>query len=126
MVEWGEQFAGAFTYLIKELSDFLKRKPDIFVYGEAGSPTKRGLFLTGYKILLHRAQTVKRSSFRRGLAIFYLEKHSEIVSRGYVSDKFDIFWIRLSKPGLKVFYCFFYAPGSHHPTSVHTDFYTGF
>ena len=39
-----------------KLNDFLDSRPDIFVYGEAGSPTPRGLFLPGYSYMLHPAK----------------------------------------------------------------------
>ena len=123
MVEWGGGAVRRSLRINKELSQFLKQEPDIFVFGEAGPPTKRGLFLPGYHILIHCAKTKESRLFRRGLVIFYREKHTQIISRGYVSKKFDIFWIRLYKTGLKLFFCFFYAPGSHHPSSVHTDFF---
>ena len=91
----------------KVLLNFLSKKPDIFVYGEAGTPTKRGLLLPGYSLILHKAKIEDKSSYRRGLAILYLEKYKHIISRARASVKFDIFWIKIDCPNLPVFLCFF-------------------
>ena len=107
----------------KVLLNFLSKKPDIFVYGEAGTPTKRGLLLPGYSLILHKAKIEDKSSYRRGLAIFYLEKYKHIISRARASVKFDIFWIKIDCSNLPVFLCFFYAPGGHHPEWVRSEFY---
>ena len=109
--------------LNKSLSKFLESKPDVFVYGEAGTSSKQRLILPGYSIMLHRAKIEETSSFRRGLAIFYLEKYSQIISRACVSKKYDIFWIRLDSPKLPVFFCFYYTPGCQHPERVRNDFF---
>ena len=104
------------------LNDFLATRPDIFVYGEAGSPSPRGLVLPGYTYMLHPAKKNQRSK-RRGLAIFYQDRHSHKISRAYVSKNFDIFWIRVDKIQNPLYFCFFYAPGSHHSTETHSEFY---
>ena len=64
---------------------------DIFACGEAGTSTKRGIFLPGYSVILHKAKIEEKDSYRRGLAIFYLEKYNQIISQAKVNVTFDIF-----------------------------------
>ena len=108
----------------KSLHEFLSTKPEIFAYGEAGSSTPRGLFLPGYSLLLHPANTYHQNSRRQALEIIYRKSLFHKISRAYASETFDIFWIRLEKPDTPAFFCFYYAPGSHHSNDIHNEFYS--
>ena len=98
-------------------------KPDIFAFGESGTSTSRGLFLNGYSFIFLKAKFTQKNYKRRGLVIFYLEKYTQLISRAEVSSKFDIVWVRFERKDAPVYFCFNYAPGSHHPEKVHCDFY---
>ena len=89
------------------LSSLLKSKPDIFVYGESATPNARGLFLNGYRFLLHRSYLNNKDNYRRGMIIFYREKYHNIISKVYSSKTFDIVWIRLVTNENPLFFCFF-------------------
>ena len=45
------------------------------------------------------------------------------ISRAETSSNFDIIWIRFERQRTPVHFCFYYAPGSHHPDKVHCEFY---
>ena len=107
----------------KSLHKYLSTNPDIFAYGEAGSSTPRGLVLPGYSLLLHPAKIYHQNSRRRGLAIFYRKSLFHKISRAYSSKNFDIFWVRMEKPDTPAYFCFYYAPGSHHSNDTHNEFY---
>ena len=42
--------------------------------------------ITGYKVIIHAA---KRNELRRGLAVFYQEKYSQILTKDKGSKKFE-------------------------------------
>lgn len=97
--------------------------PDMFIYGEAELPSTRGLFLKGYKLYFHRAYLNTKENFRRGLAIFYRTKYEYLISKVYACRKFDIVWMQLKTNSELVYFCFFYAPGSHHNHKIRSKFY---
>ena len=100
-----------------------EQNPDIFAYGEAQANSPRNLNLNGYSCHLHQTKQTSVDNFRRGLAIFYLDKHKFRLSKCYASAKYDIVWMRLQNIDETVHFCFFYSPGAHHPKSVRTKFY---
>ena len=51
------------------LSDFLDKKPDLFTYGESQISRSSGLFLDGYKFILHRSFLKVKNNYRRGIFI---------------------------------------------------------
>ena len=106
-----------------ELRNFLETKPDIFSYGETCSPSSVGLNINGYATYLHKARLNVDGNYRRGLAIFYLKKYRFLITKVYSCKTYDIVWIRYNSPNEPLFFCFFYAPGSHHPLQVRTKFY---
>ena len=73
--------------------------------------------------MLHPPKKHHRNSKRRGLVIFYHDKHFQKISRAYASKNFDIFWIRVNKTKTPIYFCFYYAPGSHHSDETHSEFY---
>ena len=105
------------------LRKLLDKRPDIFVYGESGMSTKRGLFLKDYIFIFHRSYIKAADKYRRGLVIFYLKKYQHFISKVYSSKIFDIVWIRVKFECEAVYFCFFYAPGSHLPEDVRLKFY---
>ena len=106
-----------------QLRKFLERKPDLFAYGEAETPSPAGLSVNGYACYLHKSKLGNVGNYRRGLAIFYLKKYRFLLTKAYSSKTYDIFWIRLNTPYEPLFFCFFYSPGSHHPIAVRNKFY---
>ena len=60
--------------------ELLNQLPDIFTYGEAQLSKPSGLFLKGYKYILHRSYIKVPNNYRRGLVIFYLEKYQQSTS----------------------------------------------
>ena len=109
-----------------ELRKLLQTNPDIFAYGEAETPSSQNLQLEGYICYLHKSKLEKPENYRRGIAIFYLIKYRFHVTKVYASTKYDIVWMRLKTDIESVYFCFFYAPGSHHPLPVRTGFYGDF
>ena len=77
------------------LRDFLDKKPDLFTYGESQISRSSGLFLDGYKFILHRSFLKVKNNYRRGIVIFYLEKYHHQIAKVYASKKYDIVWIQL-------------------------------
>ena len=61
------------------LRKLLNQKPEIFVYGESGLATKRGLFLKDYIYFFHRSYIKNVDNYRRGLVIFYLKKYQHLI-----------------------------------------------
>ena len=104
-----------------ELKTYLETKPDIFVYGESlvYKPTRK-VNIQGYKVIIH---TAKRNELRRGLAIFYKEKHSHVITKDKGSKKFDILWIRMKIQSEDIIMGFFYAPGMNHDEGTRVAFY---
>ena len=105
------------------LRNFLSRKPDLFVYGESETPSPAGLSVNGYACYLHKSKLNTIGNYRRGLAIFYLDKYRFLLTKAYSSKTYDIVWLRLDTGHKPLFFCFFYSPGSHHPLPVRTKFY---
>ena len=58
-----------------ELLKLLRKKPDVFVYGEAETPSRHNLRIDGYVCYLHKSKLETSNSHRRGLAIFYRVKY---------------------------------------------------
>ena len=107
--------------LIKLIND---RKPNVFIYGEAQIAIPHDLNLKGYSYYLHASKPAQVDNFRRGMAIFFLHRLKFQLSEAYASNKFDIVWMRLETGDDKpTHFCFFYAPGAHHPLSIRTRFY---
>ena len=73
-----------------ELRNLLKTKPDMFVYGEAETPSPCNLQIDGYCCYLQKSKIEEEGNFRRGLAIFYLTKYRFLISPVYTSNKYDI------------------------------------
>ena len=105
------------------LKKLLDTKPDVFVYGEAETPSPHKLLIRGFMCYLHKSKLAVESNYRRGLAIFYRTKYRFIFTKVYASRKYDIVWMRLKTTSYTLFFCFFYAPGSHHLLPVRTKFY---
>ena len=106
-----------------ELRKFLSRKPDIFVYGETGAHSSQGLSISGYTCYTHTSKLNTNGNYRRGLAIFYLSKYRHTLTKIYSSNVYDIVWFCFDSPFKTLYFCFFYAPGSHHPYPVRAKFY---
>ena len=109
-----------------ELRKFLSKKPDIFVYGEAETSSPLDLNIDGYVCHLHESRLNLAGNLRRGLAIFYLKKYQYRFTKIYASRNYDIIWMRLKTSGEILHFCFFYAPGSHHPLPIRSKFYDHF
>ena len=106
-----------------ELRKVIDTNPDIFIYGESETPSPVNLSINGYVCYLHKSKINLRENYRRGLAIFYLQKYRFLLTRVYFSKCYDIVWMRLSTLIEPLFFCFFYSPGSHHPLPVRKKFY---
>ena len=78
-----------------ELARLLAKKPDVFVYGEAETPSPHNLNIENYDCYLHKSKLESSDSHRRGLAIFYRTKYRFLLSKVYSSRKYDIVWMRL-------------------------------
>ena len=48
------------------------------------------------------------------------------MTRVYASNIFDIVWLKLVLGGEDLYFCFFYAPSSHHPLPARKSFYDQF
>ena len=104
-----------------ELRAYLATKPDIFVYGESMVYKKtQKVHIPGYKVIIHVA---KRNELRRGLAVFYQEKYSQVLTKDRGSKKFDIVWIRIKIKSEDIILGFFYAPGMNHDEGTRAAFY---
>ena len=73
----------------RKFNDFISGKPDIFVFGEAGTSTCRSLILQDYSLIFHPGKTTEQMFRRRGLVVFYPEKHKQQISRPESSSQFD-------------------------------------
>ena len=104
-----------------ELKKYLATKPDVFVYGETlvYKHTKR-VKITGYKVIV---QTAKKTNHRRGIAVFYKEKYSHVLTKDKASKKFDILWIRMITKSANIIMGFYYAPGMNHDEGTRESFY---
>ena len=98
----------------------------MFTYGEAETPSPKNLDIENYICYLHSSKIDSTANFRRGLAIFYLEKYRYSFTKVYACRKYDIVWMRLKTACEIIHFCFFYAPGSHHPLPARTKFYDHF
>ena len=97
------------------LLKLFKSKPDIFTYAEALTPSPHNLKIPGYLCYLHKSNICSKNNYRRGLAIFYLEKYRFLFTKVYACRTYDIVWMQLRTTSESLYFCFFYAPGSHHP-----------
>ena len=104
-----------------ELQKFLTTKPDIFAYGEA-LVTKRTkeININGYKTIVHKAQ---KEGKRRGIMVYYNNKHGHSISKEASSKKYDIIWIRMTTREEVRIFGFFYAPGAHIDERTREGFY---
>ena len=106
-----------------ELKRIIEKSPDIFVYGEAETPSSYNLNISGYICYLHRSKLNEANNFRRGIAIFYLQKYRFVLSKVYACNNYDIVWMRMKTAQKVIHFCFFYSPGAHHLLSVRKKFY---
>ena len=58
-----------------ELRRLISTKPDVFIYGEAETPSPQNLELTDYVCYLHKSKLEIDGHNRRGLTIFYRTKY---------------------------------------------------
>ena len=79
-----------------ELRKVIDSKPDIFIYGESETPSTVNLSIKGYVCYLHKSKINLRENYRRGLAIFYLQKYRFLLTRVFFSKCYDIVWMRLN------------------------------
>ena len=71
-----------------ELQKFLATRPAIFAYGEAQVTTKtKKIRINGYTTIIHSAQKEGR---RRGIVVYYKNKHNQVITKDAFSKKFDI------------------------------------
>ena len=86
-------------------------RPDIFAYGEAQVATKtKEIKINGYTTILHSAQ---REGRRRGIVVYFKNKHTQVITKEACSKKFDILWLRMKTSREEKIFGFFYAPGAH-------------
>ena len=71
------------------LKQFLNSKHDIFTYGESLSTSSQGLSLEGYNYFLHRSYHRDNNKCRRGLVVFFKDKHTYSISKVFSSKLFD-------------------------------------
>ena len=71
-------------------------------------------------MILYRA---KRNELRRVQAVYYREKHANVITKEKSSKRFDILWIRMKAPLEENIFCFFYAPGVNHGEGAREMFY---
>ena len=87
------------------------------------TPSFNNLVIDGYICYLHKAKLSSPNNQRRGLTIFYRNKYRFLFAKVYASNQYDIVWARLVTGSENIHFCFFYAPGSHHPLPVRKNFY---
>ena len=104
----------------QELTCFLNTKPDIFAYGESQIYKNSRTSIPGYRTINHLA---KRNTWRRGIAVHYLQEYQHVITKGKTSKVFDILWIRIKTPRKECVICFFYAPGEAHAEAKRIEFY---
>ena len=94
----------------------LTETPDVFVYAESMVHCRAKLTspdsLSDYDSFHHMAL---KNSNRRGISVFYLQKHRYTISKYLVSKNYDIIWVKLESTLDKMVFCFFYAPAEHRP-----------
>ena len=103
----------------------LAETPDVFVYAESmvyssAKLTSPPNSLSNYDSFHHIAL---KNSNRRGISIFYLQKHRYILSKDLASKNYDIIWVKLESTHEKMVFCFFYAPGEHRSKKECIGFY---
>ena len=104
-----------------ELQKFLATQPDIFAYGEAQIAKKtKEMTLYGYQAIVHGAQ---REGRRRGIVVYYHNKHTHVITKEASSKKFDILWIRMKYSKEERIFGFYYAPGAHIDEETRESFY---
>ena len=104
-----------------ELQEFFATKPDIFAYGEAlVEKSNKEIRMDGYRTIVHRAQ---KERGRRGIVVFYRNKHTHVITKALSSKKFDILWIRMKTRREEKMFGFFYAPGAHIDEKTREGFY---
>ena len=106
-----------------ELKKLLNTNPDVFTYGEAETPSPKNLDIENYICYLHSSKIDSTANFRRGLAIFYLEKYRYSFTKVYACRKYDIVWMRLKTACEIIHFCFFMhqvpiTPFRHVPNFV--------
>ena len=105
------------------LRNLIQKKPDFFIYAEALISSYHELGIDGYLCYLHKSKVESPNNYRRGLAIFYLKKYRFLFTKVYACRTYDIVWMRLTTISEPLHFCFFYAPGSHHPLPDRERFY---
>ena len=109
-----------------ELRNLISTNPDVFIYGEAETPSPHNLELTGYDCYLHKSKLEIDGNFRRGLAIFYLTKYRYIFTKEYSSRDYDIVWMCLKTTFESIFSVFFTPPVHITPYPFVLDFMMSF
>ena len=103
------------------LKKYMSREPDIFVYGEAlATKTTNEMRIPGYNIIMHKAEI---NGYRRGLAVYYKQKHAYTITKANGSKTFDILWLRMKTRKDEIIFGFFYAPGAHQSEKLREKFY---
>ena len=96
-------------------------QPDIFAYGEAQIAKKtKEMKLHGYQAIVHGAQ---REGRRRGIVVYYHNKHTHVITKEAGSKKFDILWIKMKSSEEERIFGFYYAPGAHIDEETRESFY---
>ena len=90
-----------------ELHKLLAKSPDVFVYGEAQTPSSENLSISGYICYLHKSKLSSPNNHRRGLSIFYRKKFRFLFTKVYASRQYDIVWMRLVTAIENIHLCFF-------------------
>ena len=104
-----------------ELQKFIATNPDIFAYGEAlVFKSNKEYGLIGYKSILHKALN---GGTRRGIVVYYRNKHTHTITKDAGNKEFDILWIRMKTKKEECIFGFFYAPGAHKEESTRERFY---
>ena len=104
-----------------ELQKYMSKGPDMFVYGEALVPKiTNEMRLPGYNTILHKAQP---KGNRRGIMVYYKQKHAYAITKENCSKTFDILWLRMKSNNDEIMFGFFYAPGEHKTKTLREKFY---
>ena len=103
------------------LQKYMSKEPDIFVYGEAlVTKLTKEMRIPGYNIIMHKANM---EGNRRGIVVYYKQKHAYTITKESSSKTFDIQWIRMKSNNDEIIFGFFYAPGAHQTEKMREKFY---
>ena len=99
----------------------MSKGPNIFVYGEAlVTKITNEMRIPGYNIIMHKAHL---EGNRRGIVVYYKQKHAYTITKDKSSKTFDIQWLRMKSTNDEIIFGFFYAPGAHQTERVREKFY---